>query len=155
MKGDRLEIKELKRQVRNSELSSKYWVSAFLEIADRCFTMWLKQFSAEEATAIKALVEYGTMFHPFEDLTEGDPVLLLNMNDQFAWGTADGEEISPQEAVEVARCVEAVGTLGASLWVARKRGCELQTAIKNHPRYGYDMAKAEFEKWATTEPEPR
>lgn len=46
----------------------------------------------------------------------------LNMNDQFAWGCADCEELNETEYREVLRLFDLYGDDGLIYWVAEKRG---------------------------------
>lgn len=47
---------------------------------------------------------------------------MLNMNDVFGWGCADGEDVEENEYAEVIRLYELYGYDGLNYWVANKRG---------------------------------
>jgi hypothetical protein len=71
---------------------------------------------------------------------EGDKY-ILNMNDTFHYACADAEEVSKEEAPEVARLFKAHGYKGLDYWVAEKRGYDPEI-----PRY-----KARVEEVRTQE----
>lgn len=124
-------------------------------LRDLCLTQYsqLQDWTPEQYEAIKYLVDKNHLFNPVADDLE-PPVLLLNMNDMFAWACADGEEITPQEAIEVADAVKQIGSYGDLLWTCKKRGGEPQNAITRRPEY--QEAKAKFEAIYNPSPtEPR
>jgi len=49
---------------------------------------------------------------------------MLIMSDTWAWGCADGEYVSDEELVEVAKLFWSYGYCGVLYWVSKKRGNE-------------------------------
>jgi len=47
--------------------------------------------------------------------------IMLNMNDTFAWGCADCEEIPKDKVKEVAQLYRRYGNMGLTYWVSKKR----------------------------------
>ena len=58
----------------------------------------------------------------FYDDDRPEFVQTLNMNDVWAWASADGEKVSDEELPEVANLFLDYGWCGILYWVSRKRG---------------------------------
>ena len=66
----------------------------------------------------------GVFFGPDDEEPDGESARMLNLNDAFFWGCADGEVVSDDEMPEVARLFLAYGMCGIYYWVCTKRGYE-------------------------------
>jgi len=96
----------------------------------------LDGWTPEQLTAITSLIEGHDLFDPWSDLSRSEFTLCLNMNDTFYWGTADGEEITPEDAVVVYQVAQKFGADGVTAWVAHRRGYEPQIdSIRKRERY--------------------
>lgn len=125
---------------------SGYLYDECQRLKKQCLTMWAKenQWTVEQITAIQALMNKGNLFDPFEDWDE--PCLLLNMNDVWSWASADAEEITADEAVEIHKLAEAIGyDYCEILWVANKHNMEPQKPILDRPEY--QKAKKRYEDY--------
>lgn len=75
----------------------------------------------EQTEAITGLVEGAHLFDPYLDLSRDDFELMLNMNDTFGYACADGEKITPEEAVDVYAISKEFGSDGVTAWAAKHR----------------------------------
>lgn len=50
------------------------------------------------------------------------PVMLLNLNDVFAWGCADAEKVEDDQVEPLARLISLYGSYGGVYWASKKRG---------------------------------
>ena len=68
-------------------------------------------------------------------------VLVLNMNDTFAFATADAEEVPPSQWQEVADIYKEFGRDGLTAWTAIRRNAEPIHCKCGHDGPGYTKAK--------------
>lgn len=81
----------------------------------------MNQHDAEELAEAKELLSVSGLFFSEDDGLSG---FWINLNDTFGWACADGEEVTHDDVIEVARLFRDYGRCGLLYWVSEKRGGE-------------------------------